>query len=298
MTAIEAEGDFEADFGWVVEQLEDDTACYMMVRTDDDHPKGNGYEWVFVSYVPDTCPVRHKMLYASTRDTTKKQLGENAFTKELHGTLPEELSWEGYQAYLAGAEMSDYDLLSLAEKEKLEEARMEIHTGVGRAGVHGVSFPLTAAASEKVSAFASGSISYVQLCLDLDAETIDLAEADSVAVADLGAKVPDDSPRYHLFRYSHDFEGEAQEPILFFYSCPLSSKIKERMLYSSCKEAAISYITEAGVSVDKKLEITEGADIDTDFVHTTFHPPEKESKIKFAKPTVQRRRPQRRKKRT
>ena len=292
--SIEVGGSFEEDFGLVAEQVEADAACYILVRTDDER-EDNIYHWIFVSFVPDNCPVRHKMLYASTRDTTKKQLGEPAFVKELHATVPTEVTWAGYQAYLSGEQMSDYDLLSMAEREKMEEARMEIHVGVGGAGVHGVVFPLTTAAAEAVSKFAAGAVSYIQFQIDLDAETIDVAESSSLSAGELADNVPTDSPRYHAFRYAHEHEGEKLEPVVFFYSCPMESRIKERMLYSSCKEAAIDHLAQAGVSVEKKFEISEPSDISADIVHTTFHPPEKESKIKFAKPTVARRRPQRKK---
>ncbi|KNC49308.1 twinfilin [Thecamonas trahens ATCC 50062] len=267
--AMDAAGSFDDDFGMVAGELEDDVACYILFRKDEVHADF-GHEWMFLSFVPDTCPVRHKMLYASTRDNVKKQLGENVFTSEMHASLKDELTAEGYAAHLEAQNGTDYDVLSMAEREKMEEARMEIHVGVGRAGVHGVDFPLTSAASDEISKLAAGSLNYVQLRLDLDAETIDLAEAASVDATELAAHVSDESPAYHVFNYKHEFEGAATAAVVFVYSCPLSSKIKERMLFSSCKEAAIAQITGAGVTIDAK-----------------------EEKVTFAKPKVARRRPQR-----
>ena len=61
-------------------------------------------------------------------------------------------------------------------------------------------------------------------------------------------------PRYSFFRYQHDFEGRPEAPVLFFYTCPSESKIKERMLYATAKGVLVQTAeTEAGVTVAKKV---------------------------------------------
>lgn len=40
---------------------------------------------------------------------------------------------------------------------------------------------------------------------------------------------------------------------VFVYSCPMSSKVKERMLYSSSKAAVIAHAAEIGLDVEKNV---------------------------------------------
>jgi twinfilin-like protein len=52
-----------------------------------DSKNSSGYEWLFVSWSPDTAPIRQKMLYASTKATLKQEFGTSQIKEELHGTV-------------------------------------------------------------------------------------------------------------------------------------------------------------------------------------------------------------------
>ena len=43
-------------------------------------------QWILLAYTPDGSKVRDRMLYASTRDTLKKELGRSYFVDELYGS--------------------------------------------------------------------------------------------------------------------------------------------------------------------------------------------------------------------
>lgn len=45
-----------------------------------------GYEWLLLSWSPDSAPVRHKMLYASTKATLKQEFGSAHIKDEMHAT--------------------------------------------------------------------------------------------------------------------------------------------------------------------------------------------------------------------
>lgn len=45
------------------------------------------YEWLFISWSPDTAPIRQKMLYASTKATLKQEFGSAQIKDDLHGTI-------------------------------------------------------------------------------------------------------------------------------------------------------------------------------------------------------------------
>lgn len=277
-------GDLESDFASFTSFVKEKEACYLVFRQDATHPDF-GYLWALASFVPDNCPVRHKMLYASTRDNLKKQLGQPVFTRELHATLKSELTFANFEAQ--GERGSIDDVLTMAEKEKREEAAQVVHHGATRAGVHGVDFPFTDGARAQATAFAGGRINFLQLLLNLDAEVIDVSEAADIDVGDLSAHVPTDEPRYMVFRYTHEFEGATVSPTLFVYSCPLSSKIKQRMMPSSCKMACIKQLEDLGISCEKRLEITDPDDLSEDIVGQTFHPAAwSNQKLTHAKPQM------------
>lgn len=68
----------------IVPLIEENQPCYILYRLDTKNT--SGYEWLFVSWSPDTAPIRQKMLYASTKATLKQEFGTSQILDELHGT--------------------------------------------------------------------------------------------------------------------------------------------------------------------------------------------------------------------
>ena len=89
--------------------------------------------------------------------------------------------------------------------------------------------------------------------IDIATETIELAGTSSTDAAGLASEISDSEPRYSFFRYSGD-GGEA--PIIFVYTCPSGSKIKERMLYATSKLTFVQAVeAEAGLNVVKRVSL-------------------------------------------
>ena len=61
----------EADFEATKRLLSEDEATYLLFRL---LRGGESQGWAFISFVPDTAPVKQKMLYANAKDTLKKKL--------------------------------------------------------------------------------------------------------------------------------------------------------------------------------------------------------------------------------
>lgn len=71
---------------------------------------------------------------------------------------------------------------------------------------------------------------------------------------DLSSAMSDTEPRYSLFRYTHPLEGREHAPIVFIYTCPSGSKIKERMVYASCKQGFLAAASsDIGIDIAKKV---------------------------------------------
>lgn len=50
------------------------------------------------------------------------------------------------------------------------------------------------------------------------------------------------------------WEGTHESPIVFIYTCPTSSKIREKMLYASCRSSVVTAAEhEAALNIDKKV---------------------------------------------
>lgn len=270
----------------VLPLLEEKQPCYLLYRLDS---KNNlGYQWIFISWSPDFSPVRQKMLYAATRATLKLEFGGGLIKEEMFGTCIDDVNLSGYKKHLTSG--SAPAPLTFAEEELklIKENDKEVNTvSVNDKHQHmtGVSFPVSHEAVRKLEELRDGKITYVQLSLDIAAETINLEMADNTDIKSLASRVPDESARYHLFTYKHTHEGDYTESIVFIYSMPgYKCSIKERMLYSSCKSPLISRIESLGIEITKKLEVDDPKELSEENVYDEIHPKKNVATKKFDKP--------------
>lgn len=81
----DVEHGWEEDYKIFVEPLiEENIPCYVFFRLD--NKTSIGYEWLLLSYTPDSATIRQKMLYASTKATLKKEFGSPHIKEEYHAT--------------------------------------------------------------------------------------------------------------------------------------------------------------------------------------------------------------------
>ncbi|KAL3269336.1 hypothetical protein HHI36_008408 [Cryptolaemus montrouzieri] len=228
---------WEDDFDkFILPLIEDDQPCYIIYRLDT--KVDANYEWLFISWSPDSAPVRQKMLYASTKATFKLEFGSAQIKEEIHGTVKSDITLNGYFKYKKNA-VAPAPLTS-REEELQEIRRSEVHTDYSvdskQQTLSGVAFPVTESAKNAIQDMINGSYDYLQFKIDMENEQIDLSFAGNVSIDKLPSKIPLDSARYHLFKFRHTHEGDYMENIVFIYSMPgYNCPIRERMLYSSCK---------------------------------------------------------------
>ncbi|GLH07940.1 hypothetical protein R5R35_013055 [Gryllus longicercus] len=283
----EAVGTWEEDYGAFVHTLiEDEQPSFILFRLDSQNT--SGYEWLFISWSPDSSHVRQKMLYASTKATLKQEFGSGQIKEELYGTIPEEVSLRGFHRYKSAA--VEPAPLTHAEEELALLKRTEVSVGMSidsrQQTLSGVAFPISSQVLEAIRALQSNKVNYVQLKIDLKEEEILLDNVDNIHVNKLVEKVPSDNARYHLFNFKHTHEGDYMESVVFIYSMPgYSCSIKERMLYSSCKGPLLDTIeNKLGVAIVKKLEIDSGSELTEDYLQDELHPKKKLHTVKFDKP--------------
>lgn len=73
-------------------------------------------KWLLVSYIPDGCKVRDKMLYSSSKDDLKRALGLGFFAAEYSANSIDEVSWDLVKSYLSNDRCND---IYLSEAERI-----------------------------------------------------------------------------------------------------------------------------------------------------------------------------------
>ncbi|KAJ1643205.1 Twinfilin-1 [Coemansia asiatica] len=250
-----AQSDFEQDFGRVGDLLQDAEPSYVLVRLDSDNSSGQdtGAKWLLCTYVPDSAAVRAKMLYASTKASLTKSLGESFFVDEIFGTTKNEFSLDGYRQHRRHVESS----APLTERElemqrikDLESTAAEVPTMDSRRS-HVAENKLNMAdeVTEALSEYAAGSVNFAMLAFDFSNESFVLDRKGSLqSHGELAQAVPSDEPRFVLYWYD-------SMTSVFVYSCPTDSNIRHRMVYSASKYGFLVTIEKMGVKVDAKLEV-------------------------------------------
>ncbi|KAK3841095.1 MAG: hypothetical protein J3R72DRAFT_445948 [Linnemannia gamsii] len=377
---FDIQGSFEKDFAIVHDNLLEKQPAYFLVRLGDSKSSS---EWVFLCYVPDVAPIRQKMIYAATRASLTRDLGDSHFSDSIYGTNKGDFTLEGYKkhkASLAAPKPLSERERQLAEIRANEKTLVESMKGGAYRKSHapGMAFPLTekaVAALKKLVVVASApapkkkvvasavpkklagsssspastplpaspvvsqenstlkalaavnveddewdndgeapkkeeegeepavveaqeekaeeveaaveeeeeepevvakqerTINFVKLAIDAENETIDLVSEAKLSANQVHKNIDEESPRFTFFAYEHTHNGAAHDSLVFMYTCPGKSKIRERMLYSSCRAGVLQGAKEdAGLNVDKKLETTDVSDLTEEFILDELHP--------------------------
>uniref|UniRef100_A0A3Q3FDJ8 Twinfilin-1 n=1 Tax=Labrus bergylta TaxID=56723 RepID=A0A3Q3FDJ8_9LABR len=195
----------------VLTLLEEAMPCYILYRLDSTN--NQGYEWLFLAWSPDNSPVRHKMLYAATRATLKKEFGGGHIKDEIFATAKEDLTLSGYRKHLTS--LAAPLPLTAAEEElrqiKLNEVQTDIGVDTKHATLQGVAFPMHKDAVAALQRYRDGKHNYVQLEVDAEQELIRLCNTEPTELKDLPMRISKVSPRYHFFLYKHSHEGDYLE---------------------------------------------------------------------------------------
>lgn len=154
--------DFFSDLSSLAPLLKDNEAAYIVLRRHADASDG----YVAVTYVPDTAPVRSKMLFAATRLTLVRELGLERFRETIFVTTKTELTADGWRRHDRHGEIQ----APLTQEERalqgVKEAEAEASRGTGARSSHvssGVSFPISEEALLALRDLEGGRENLVQL---------------------------------------------------------------------------------------------------------------------------------------
>jgi len=247
------------------------------------------------SYVPDTAPVRQKMVYASTRNTFKTDLGSHHFVGDIAGTNRSDFTVEGFQEYLRHS--TSEAPLTAEEQQKKEEREAgfsEIGGGSTVAYAHGVAFPIDDSVHRAFDDMKSGTINYIRLIIDLEAEIIKVGTTGNYSTEEAANQVPPSDCAFHYYNWVHEHEGNELASLVFGFSCPDGSSgskgapVKQRMLYASSKGTAIGIPAAEGMELACQLAVASSKDFGVGEYSVLIHPPQAEEKKGFKKPSAPR----------
>lgn len=273
------------DFGKLSGLAQEGVPNYFVFRLESENKFG--YEWLLVPFVPDGCKVKQRMIYGSTQEALKRELGQQYFAGEMHLTAISELCQDTLSQWLTQKNKSlaeqQSEVMTETEKQLKQESSLEVGS-TSSSNVHGVSFPLDDAGQEALKKFSQGQNSFVSLGLDIPGERITLSDsAPEIGIEDLVSRISSDEPRFTFYRFAYDHEGEAHDSTFFIYSCPDASPIKTRMVYSTTKGSALLYGKAFDIEPEKKIEVTDLEDLTHKYLYEYLHPPKVEKK-RFRKP--------------
>ncbi|KAM0125154.1 hypothetical protein ACHAP3_009901 [Botrytis cinerea] len=276
---------FDNDLDLLAPHLQDKAALYIILRR---YPSNDPAPFVAITYVPDSAPVRQKMLFASTRLTLVRELGIERFRETIFATMKEELTKEGFAKHdkhvkLAAPLTEEEQSLGEVKRKEAEEGR-----GMNERKSHvssGISMPATPEALEALKGLnQDGAHNLVQIKMNIAKETMELASKTQTSISEISSTISATEPRFSFYRYTHDHNGSTSSPIVFIYTCPSGSKIKERMIYASSSRSAQQLAeSEAGLTIEKRLEAGSPEDISQESIDSDLHP-KTEVKKTFARP--------------
>jgi twinfilin-like protein len=115
---LSREGNTKEDFNKLTSgALKETEAAILLFSLSDQVDETN---WLLLSFIPDGCKVRDKMLYSSSRDDLKRSLGLEFFTAEYSANDLSDVSWDILDAYLS-VDLRGNQFLSETEKMVQEE---------------------------------------------------------------------------------------------------------------------------------------------------------------------------------
>lgn len=239
------------------DHLQPKTPTYLILRPSPSQNAG----FIAVTYVPSTSAVRQKMLFASTRSTLTRDLGLEKFGDSVFATDDVEIldpaQWEARAGGAGGSTQRSDDILSTEERElqgvkRAEEEERHGTSGrdlMGEGGSGGnLAMKITDDAKTALGALSTEGAS-VQLGIHMSSETLELLQRNErVQPADFLAAIPADRPTYSFYRYP------GTNDVVFVYTCPGGSKVKERMVYASARASVLAAAKGEGVLVTRRLE--------------------------------------------
>ncbi|KAJ1334315.1 hypothetical protein BSLG_008150 [Batrachochytrium salamandrivorans] len=240
------------DFTALTPWLDESTPCYILYRMDTRVAATGIHEWAFLQYVPDTAKVRDKMMYAATKSTLTKELGDAKFTDTVYATTKDDLSIEGYHRHVKHTQAET----PLTEREieaslaRVAESNAALGSSARSSNAPGIAFLFTPETVQAFEDLKRGKITFITLTVDAETETTRVHTTGSLDVSEIVSKVDASSPYFIFVAVSSGSD------YAFAYVSPPECKIRDRMLFAASRSYVLGEAeTSLEVSISKKFEV-------------------------------------------
>uniref|UniRef100_A0AAV1T550 ADF-H domain-containing protein n=1 Tax=Peronospora matthiolae TaxID=2874970 RepID=A0AAV1T550_9STRA len=265
--------------------LSADEAAFVLLCPD---TNVSALRWVLLAFVPESVSVRDRMLYSSSRDSLKKQLGLNYFSGEFHATELSEVTWENFLA----ARTKHAADAPLSESERLlkETAKLERDTNVKSSAMGVVPFEITQNVREKLKLLQDDKFDWIAMKLSDDNVRVEVVKSlEHVDLIDVPTALDHRTPSFVAYHYRGPLTSDASSALIFLYVCPEDSPVRLKMVYSTCKATVLSVAREElHITFDHTIEINAPCSA-ADEIRSVVAPSTAEEQLKpreFARPAA------------
>jgi twinfilin len=261
----------------------EDEPCVFLLRDDEE-----SRAWHVLSYIPDTAPVRAKMLIASSLQDLCAELGEDEFGAHVHTTEREELSAPGIAARLRGpgksggsesrasaaAAAAPEALLAAAAAREAAAAGPSARSATAGSGASvqfGVAEDVLAAVSRVA---ATGG--WVRVDLDVRGEGLLLGgTGESVSAESVRERLVPDAPSYFVLRGGsveevveegrrvdgHIPDADASRCLMLLFHCPDAAPVRAKMMAASARSVLEARVRALGLHLPVRVETRDADDV-------------------------------------
>ncbi len=243
----------------VLESVDLNNPCFLFYRLDEKNILDNEYKWIFIAWSPCSVSNKHRTIYALTKSSLLQKFSGH-IKRKIFATDLQELSLETYLAYQAmPAPLNEFEkkMIELEENEqqaRTEKSDQEIVINPEKFRLL-PTLPIDPLALTQLDLFKQEKNAYLRFYIDLTSEKIFIEKVINCFNVNLiQNEIPLDKSRFHLFRFNHHLNSKSFKSNIFIYSIPDALKnVKERMIYSSCKNELLSHF-----KVNTGLQIAKG----------------------------------------
>lgn len=262
-------------------------------------------EYAFISFIPDVAHIRDKMLYASTKNTLIQELGGGKIKKdhlfswsELH-----ELTFEHYESSKPKLIKEDGPLTEEEKVMREINSLQDLNLGSGSSGKKLASMDNSSSQllfkidQDLESAFNTlKAKDLIIFSIELGSESFNLIKKSTgvelsslIDVLESCNNSSSPSPQFALYGY---LNGK----LVLIYTCPTSSKVKDRMIYASNKQGLVTHLKSSlaanDIKLDKIIDIGDPEELEVEELKesTVSNAKSSNSSLRFNKPKGPRRR--------
>ena len=204
------------------------------------------------------------MLYASTKSALTKELGDSKFIHTIRGSVISDVNGGGYAKYLSSKEAEAPLTEREIEMRKIKLAQASVDTSIASRQSHtqGISFTLSNESQERLAVFVKDEQYYFGV-FELVKDILEFHYHSQKELNEIQALLPASSPSFSIYKLN------SNQGFVFFYTCPNSSSIKEKMKYSSAKASAVSHSERIMESkFVKKYEVELPSELESDMIQS------------------------------